>query len=388
MALTLDSNNGNITAGGDNTDGDLILKANDGARRIHLDAGAGNVFLGANGADGDLVMMPSGATVQSVAASTIHIDAGSGNITAGGNGTDGDLVLRGTAGSNVIHLDGGSGNMFAGGNGADGDLVMMPSGATAQNVSASTIHIDAGSGNITAGGNNTDGDLILRNNAGTNVIHLDGGAGNIFAGGGGADGDLVLRDGAGADRIRMSADSGNLYLGGNGADGDILIFPAGGDNATQSQATIHINGDTGDIILQNADFAEDFDILAREGEKAEAGSVMVFSDSGALVECEAEYDRRAAGVISGAGKYKPGIVMDKQRGVGNRQPIALVGKVYCKVDAAYGSIQIGDLLTTSPTRGHAMVAAEAVKAFGATIGKALAPHADGRGMIPVLVNLQ
>ena len=72
----------------------------------------------------------------------------------------------------------------------------------------------------------------------------------------------------------------------------------------------------------------------------------------------------------------------------NRMPLALVGKVYCKVDAGHGAIEIGDLLTTSPTPGHAMKAADPMRAFGAVIGKALRPLASGTGLIPILVALQ
>ena len=65
-----------------------------------------------------------------------------------------------------------------------------------------------------------------------------------------------------------------------------------------------------------------------------------------------------------------------------------MGKVYCKVDATYSSIEIGDLLTTSSTIGHAMKADDPLKAFGTVIGKALQPLKEGKGMIPVLVALQ
>ena len=58
------------------------------------------------------------------------------------------------------------------------------------------------------------------------------------------------------------------------------------------------------------------------------------------------------------------------------------------VDFDWNASQDGDLLTTSPTQGHAMKAADHVKAFGAIIGKALKPLREGRGMIPVLVALQ
>lgn len=143
---------------------------------------------------------------------------------------------------------------------------------------------------------------------------------------------------------------------------------------------------TGDIRLANADCAEDFDI--HQTEKIEPGTVMVLGNKGKLQQSQEPYDKRVAGVVSGAGAYKPGIVLDKRQSENNRQPIALLGKVYCKVDAKYGPIEIGDLLTTSPSRGCAMKASDPLKAFGAVIGKALEPFSRGVGMIPILVTLQ
>ena len=81
-------------------------------------------------------------------------------------------------------------------------------------------------------------------------------------------------------------------------------------------------------------------------------------------------------------------MLDKQSSKNNRQPVALLGKVYCKVDAQYGAIEIGDLLTTAPTLGHAMKADDAIKSFGAVIGKALSPLKEGQGLIPILISLQ
>jgi hypothetical protein len=49
---------------------------------------------------------------------------------------------------------------------------------------------------------------------------------------------------------------------------------------------------------------------------------------------------------------------------------------------------MGDLLTTSPTPGHAMKADDPLKAFGAVIGKALRPLDEGEGLIPILIALQ
>ncbi len=94
----------------------------------------------------------------------------------------------------------------------------------------------------------------------------------------------------------------------------------------------------GDIVLENSDCAEDFDITGLE--KVEPGTVMVIDQEGALRQSEQAYDKRVAGVISGAGNYKPGLILDKQESSRNRMPIALLGKVFCKVDAQYGVTQI------------------------------------------------
>jgi hypothetical protein len=152
---------------------------------------------------------------------------------------------------------------------------------------------------------------------------------------------------------------------------------------------VWVSGELGvgkDITLANADCAEDFDIA--EADLIEQGTVMVVGEQGALHQSHHAYDKRVAGVISGAGDYKPGILLDKQHSQPNRKPIALLGKVYCKVDAQHGAIEVGDLLTTSPTPGHAMKADDPLKAFGAVIGKALRPLREGQGLIPILIALQ
>jgi hypothetical protein len=139
------------------------------------------------------------------------------------------------------------------------------------------------------------------------------------------------------------------------------------------------------VLTAGADCAEEFDL---EDALLQPGSVVVFTDNGGVVGTTKPYDRRVAGVISGAGAYRPGVLLDRQPGRGLRAPVALVGKVFCKVDADFGPISIGDLLTTSPTAGCAMRATDPIKAFGAVIGKALASHEDGVGLIPMLVTLQ
>jgi hypothetical protein len=148
---------------------------------------------------------------------------------------------------------------------------------------------------------------------------------------------------------------------------------------------------TGTVQHGNGDCAEDFDITE---ESVEPGTVMVLNEMGSLQPSYKEYDKKVAGIISGASGYKPAIVLDRQQSETQNQkkqarlPIALLGKVYCKVDATHSPIEIGDLLTTSSTMGYAMKAEDPMKAFGTVIGKALGSIKEGLGMIPVLVALQ
>src|SRR5262249_41983395 len=138
------------------------------------------------------------------------------------------------------------------------------------------------------------------------------------------------------------------------------------------------------IFLQNADCAEEFEIAA----VVEPGTVMVIDENGRLRPCDGAYDRRVAGVVSGAGECRPAITLGRTPSAVDRMPVALVGRVFCKADACEGSIEVGDLLTTAPRTGHAMKATDPTRAFGAVLGKALAPLRSATGLIPILVTLQ
>jgi hypothetical protein len=97
----------------------------------------------------------------------------------------------------------------------------------------------------------------------------------------------------------------------------------------------------GDIILTGADCTEAFPV--EDPAALEPGTVMVIGPGERLRHCSQPYDRRVAGVISGAADHKA---------------------------------------------GHAMKAADPRRAFGAVIGKALRPLPAGRGLVPILVALQ
>ncbi len=143
---------------------------------------------------------------------------------------------------------------------------------------------------------------------------------------------------------------------------------------------------TGDVVLVNSsgDVAEDFDVEADSAHQ-EPGTVLVIGSGGKLCASVNPYDTRVAGVVSGAGELKPAIVLQRLEGRRSRCPIALVGKAFCKVDASFGSICAGDLLTTSATPGHAMKVSDYSRATGAILGKALKDLDGGQGMIPILV---
>jgi len=93
-----------------------------------------------------------------------------------------------------------------------------------------------------------------------------------------------------------------------------------------------------DHVCAGGDCAEDFDVVASE--EIEPGSVMVIDEDGYLKESREAYDKRVAGVVSGGGDYKPGILLDKKPSATNRLPVALAGKVYCKVDAGCTPIEL------------------------------------------------
>ena len=218
-------------------------------------------------------------------------------------------------------------------------------------------------------------------------VTLDGSQGLVHAGGNGTAGRLQVADDKGVPMIRLAGGGASGWFGASGQAGDILIFSGDAKSYTNAaDAAIWIKGATGDIVLQNADCAEEFEV--EEGDGIEPGMVLALSDEGKLALANRPYDRKVAGVVSGAGGLRPGIVLGRSADARDRWPIALSGKVFCRVDANQSPVAVGDLLTTSPTLGHAMAARDHRRAFGAVIGKALAPLGSGKALVPILVALQ
>lgn len=143
-------------------------------------------------------------------------------------------------------------------------------------------------------------------------------------------------------------------------------------------------------IRGGADIAEPFAVSAAE--TPAPGSVMCIdpANPGKLRAARKAYDRTVAGVVSGAGGVNAGVTLRQEDTLADgNHPVALAGRVYVLVDAdANGSIEPGDLLTTSDTPAHAMKADDPERSGGAVIGKAMTGCKQGKGLVLVLVSLQ
>jgi hypothetical protein len=171
--------------------------------------------------------------------------------------------------------------------------------------------------------------------------------------------------------------SAGILISANGATGQ--VFQVANDGTTSTKV-LQITG--------GADLAEPFEFS--DAELLPPGSVVVIDDEnpGRMKLSNDAYDKRVAGVISGAGGINPGVTLH-QKGVSDRgQNVALSGRVYVFASTSNGAIAPGDLLTTSDVPGHAMKATDPTLSHGTVIGKAMSRLESGEGLVLVLVNLQ
>ena len=136
------------------------------------------------------------------------------------------------------------------------------------------------------------------------------------------------------------------------------------------------------------DMAENF---ASNG-ALEPGEVVSFDPDGdTVVRAATANDSLVCGVVSTA----PGVLLNSDPDAPDREgrvPVALCGRVPCRVVAENGPIRRGDLLTSSSVPGHAMradpilVDGEPVYRSGTIVGKALATHSAGQGVIDIFVS--
>ena len=133
------------------------------------------------------------------------------------------------------------------------------------------------------------------------------------------------------------------------------------------------------------DYAEIFDISSRQGLKP--GSVVAYDPgTDGIVAASAGNARQVIGVISGAGGFRPGMVIGSRADGSTDLPVAMSGVIYVRVSGEAGAVQAGDLLVPSSAAGVGMRAADPVAAAGKVFGKALQPWSGaGEGLVRMLV---
>jgi len=330
------------------TGGEISVFDDDGTETIEL--------LGAASAtEGGQILIRNAAGT-----STVLLDGDSGDAAF--------VALRNTVGSNRVTLDGDSGGA---------GLISLY-----QNDGSTGVTIDADAGT------NVGGLISVRDSASATRVSIDGESV-------GTGGEISVFDDNGTETVEI------LGAETTTTGSQILLRDSSGVAQIELDGEFGSTGDPGRIItpvLQitgGSDLSEDFDVA---GDSVIPGMVVCIDENnpGKLVVSTAAYDRRVAGVVSGANGIRTGLLMGQKRAVDQPQsiadgklPIALTGRVYCLVDATQAEVVPGDLLTTSNRPGHAMKAADHSRAQGAIIGKAMTRLAQGqKGMVLVLVSMQ
>lgn len=382
----------------------LLLEGNDGGESyiiVYNKAGKqtfsfagdrGFTVIGGNGVGGALKILDGENNVQ------LELEKSSGALVLGrtlviGNGkNNGFLGINDASGNRTIRMEGEMAGIELGREGLGGALTILNEKKnyavlmrSVNNKGLLRIGAPTFGGTLLVSGANgndnieMDGEGIVRmkglsvlnfyNPQNKESISIDGRYADINLGGNGNDGDIVIRNKNGVEMIHLDGDACNISIKNkNGAEGILL------------------DGNAGDIKLYGADCAENFEVVA----PVEPGTVMCLEEEERLRPCNTAYDKKVAGVISGAGRYRPGVLLGHDPGASDaiKQPLALVGRVMCKVDADIAPVAAGDLLTTSPSLGYAMKAGDLACAPGAILGKSLTSLPSGKGLIPIIVTLQ
>ena len=336
-------------------------------------------YLGLRNTNGQNRAFLSGAN--SGGALTLYqADGNTGVYLAGDSGGAGYVSVRGTNGLTRASMDGSDGG---GGSlrlyEADGTQTVA---ATAQGNGAVRVYQGDGTAGAVMSANNGTG-------GGGFTVYRDNGtfAGQLTVGG--TSGFLGVANSSGNNKVyaQGSNPSGSQggYLG--------LINSAGSQTITLDASDGSGNGRITTQVLQitgGSDLSEQFDIKAIHDEVKAGTIVSIDPDQpGQLVTSTKAYDKTVAGVVSGAGGVRPGMMMGQTgTAADGKHAVALTGRVYCWMDADRGTIKPGDLITTSDTPGHGMKVRDHKKAQGAVIGKAMSSLDKGKGLVLVLVNLQ
>ena len=199
-------------------------------------------------------------------------------------------------------------------------------------------------------------------------------------------GQIVVKNRSGRNVVLALARSGlnSGYLGIADRSGNqqvILTVDEKGNGVVEVKGRVLVNGKK----VRVHDYAEILDLATRDGIRA--GSVVAWDpDASGLVPASASNARRVVGVISGAGKFRPGMVIGSRTDGSKDFPVAVSGVIYARVSGEAGPVEPGDLLVPSSAAGVGMRAADPRATAGTVFGKALEPWSGaGEGLVLMLV---
>ncbi len=211
-----------------------------------------------------------------------------------------------------------------------------------------------------------------RGGAGAGVLGASRfGAGGVFAS---EHGYSLVADGSGA--LIRGYDK-NLNMMGNGKA--LLV-----KGSAEFQGRITIKGEY-DKNGFPAGLVEYFEV--DEVEYVSPGDILIASDKGGslLSRSRKSYSTSVIGIVSG----NPHISINNSGKEEKIYPVALTGKVFCKVDARNNPVNPGDLIVASDVAGCGMAGRiDSFDKIGSVIGKALDRLEDGVDLIPVFITHQ
>jgi hypothetical protein len=245
-------------------------------------------------------------------------------------------------------------------------------------------------------GNSTSGVRGILNSTNSGVD-----AAGVYGLNNGTDGDGCgvrgLHNGTGAGVYGRCDNSGGKGIYGHSDNGFAGYFTGAksyfqnnvGIGTTNPSALLEVAGLAKVEILQitGADVAEKFPV----SEPVEPGMLVAIDSEnpGKLCLCRGQYNRKIAGVVSGAKDFPAGAILGNLPGHEDSIPVALTGRVWVYCVAQKSAIKPGDMLTSSKRPGYAMPVSDYTQAHGAVLGKAMTTLEQGQaGLVLALINLQ
>ena len=268
-----------------------------------------------------------------------------------------------------------------------------PKGAAGKDAKLEGLgHLSLGNGALQFGLNHGNGQIKVNNQSGEMRIDIRADAAD--------DGSMKIYDRDGKRRVAVSTSpaSGHLQFF-NASDNPIAYVGEWGNTKTggaffsdesgNRRVGLGVRGDGEGYVIVNGkslhDYAEILDVATRDGIRP--GAVVAYdAAAGGIVPASVANARRVVGVISGAGGFRPGMVIGSRSDESQDLPVSMSGVVFVRVSSEAGEIIPGDLLIPSSEAGVGMRASDPNAAAGMVFGKALEPWSGtGEGLVLMLV---